>query len=259
LIEVVKFKNLEAVRMKHLFLVVALLLGVLILPSSAQEASLPREIKGGILNGKAVSLPKPEYPNEARAAGTEGTVYVNVVVDESGTVISAVASTETHKLTRSKGEHAVEIEVPPADPVLRAAAEKAALEARFSPTLLSGQPVKVTGTIIYNFVAENSAAANVGKVDIDVLNGKAVSLPKPAYPAAARAVKAEGVVSVKVVIDESGDVVSATAVSGHPLLRAAAVEAARAAKFSPSIVDGQTVKVAGILTYNFIGPKEDTN
>jgi len=85
-----------------------------------------------------------------------------------------------------------------------------------------------------------------------VLNGKAVSLPKPPYPPAARAVRASGAVSVQVLIDESGRVVSASAASGHPLLQAAAVAAARQARFSPTLLSGQPVKVSGIITYNFV-------
>jgi len=85
-----------------------------------------------------------------------------------------------------------------------------------------------------------------------VLNGKATSLPKPAYPPAAKAVRASGAVSVQVLIDESGRVVSASAVSGHPLLRAAAEGAARGARFSPTLLSGQPVKVSGVITYNFV-------
>ncbi len=87
-----------------------------------------------------------------------------------------------------------------------------------------------------------------------VLNGKARSLPKPPYPAAARAVRAGGPVTVQVLIDENGNVVSASAVSGHPLLRAAAASAARGAKFSPTMLSGQPVKVSGVITYNFVAP-----
>jgi len=85
-----------------------------------------------------------------------------------------------------------------------------------------------------------------------VLNGKAISLPKPAYPAAARAVRASGAVQVQVLIDETGKVVSASAAGGHPLLQAAAVAAARGARFSPTMLSGQPVKVSGIITYNFV-------
>ena len=85
-----------------------------------------------------------------------------------------------------------------------------------------------------------------------VLNGKATSLPKPAYPAAAKAVRASGSVNVQVTISESGSVISASAVSGHPLLRAAAEGAARGARFSPTLLSGQPVKVTGVITYNFV-------
>ena len=58
--------------------------------------------------------------------------------------------------------------------------------------------------------------------------------------------------AVQVLIDESGRVVSASAVSGHPLLRAAAVSAAQGARFSPTLLSGQAVKVSGVITYNFV-------
>jgi protein TonB len=85
-----------------------------------------------------------------------------------------------------------------------------------------------------------------------VLNGKAISLPKPAYPAIARTAHASGTVVVQVLIDENGNVVSAHAVSGHPLLTAVAVAAARGARFSPTKLSGQPVKVTGVITYNFV-------
>ena len=85
-----------------------------------------------------------------------------------------------------------------------------------------------------------------------VLNGKAISLPKPAYPPIARAAHASGTVVVQVLIDENGTVVSAKAVSGHPLLQAVAVGAARQARFSPTKLSGQPVKVTGVIQYNFV-------
>ena len=85
-----------------------------------------------------------------------------------------------------------------------------------------------------------------------VLNGKTTSMPQPEYPPAARAVQASGTVNVQVTVDEQGQVVSATAVSGHPLLKAAAEKAARSAKFSPTRLSGIPVKVTGVLVYNFI-------
>jgi periplasmic protein TonB len=85
-----------------------------------------------------------------------------------------------------------------------------------------------------------------------VLNGKAISLPKPGYPPIARAAHASGTVVVQVLIDENGHVVSASAVSGHPLLINAAVSAARQARFSPTKLSGQPVKVTGVIQYNFV-------
>ncbi len=85
-----------------------------------------------------------------------------------------------------------------------------------------------------------------------VLNGKAISLPKPPYPAIARSARAAGTVVVQVTIDESGKVISARAVSGHPLLQAAAVQAAYGARFSPTQLSGQPVKVTGTISYNFV-------
>lgn len=85
-----------------------------------------------------------------------------------------------------------------------------------------------------------------------VLNDKAISLPMPVYPAIARAAHASGTVTVWVTIDESGDVISSRAVAGHPLLQDAAAQAARQARFSPTRLSGQPVKVTGVITYNFV-------
>lgn len=84
-----------------------------------------------------------------------------------------------------------------------------------------------------------------------VMNSKATSLPKPVYPPIAKQAKASGRVVVRVVIDERGNVISANAISGSPLLRPAATAAARNAKFSPTIVGGNRVKVTGVINYDF--------
>lgn len=102
---------------------------------TAQAAPQPTPsaapIEGGVLNGHALELPKPSYPEAARRARITGTVRVRVVIDENGKVVSAQALDG------------------PAE--LRKAAEDAAFKARFSPTRLMGQPVKVSGEIDYNF------------------------------------------------------------------------------------------------------------
>lgn len=100
----------------------------------APGESYPHAIRGGILNGKAISKPQPAYPPIAKAARATGTVTVEITVDEAGHVVSA----------RAASGH----------PLLQQAAVAAARQARFSPTLLSGKPVKVSGTLSYNFVLE---------------------------------------------------------------------------------------------------------
>lgn len=92
------------------------------------------------------------------------------------------------------------------------------------------------------------------KIEGGVLNGKALELPKPVYPIIARAAHASGTVVVQVLIDEEGNVVAAHAVEGHPLLQAAAVNAARQARFSPTTMEGEPVKVTGVIQYNFVAP-----
>lgn len=245
--------------MKNAFFVFAALTFVFLLTQTAfAQTPEPKIINGGIINGKAISLPKPVYPEEAKAAKIEGKVFVDVLIDEDGNVISALAATDARKVYKMQDMQEVASEIPPADPLLRAAAEKAALEAKFSPTRLNDVPVKVRGTITYNFVADDSVAPGSPKIvnGGGVINGKAKSLPRPEYPPAARAVRAGGTVMVQVTIDENGDIVSASAVSGHPLLRPAAVKAAREAKFAPTSVDGNPVRVTGVLVYNFVPPPE---
>lgn len=88
----------------------------------------------------------------------------------------------------------------------------------------------------------------------NVLNGIATFLPKPTYPRPAIVLNLEGTVKVQVTIDENGNVVSARAAEGHPLLRGVSEQAARGAKFKPTTLNGVPVKVTGIITYNFKKP-----
>lgn len=84
-----------------------------------------------------------------------------------------------------------------------------------------------------------------------VLNGTAIYLPPPSYPDAAKRMRAQGIVTVDVILDETGKVVAANATSGPSILRDAAVQAALKAKFSPTKLSGQPVKVSGVINYKF--------
>ena len=95
-------------------------------------AKLDEIVTGGVLNGKSIKKPQPEYPAVAKSARAQGTVSVQITVDENGDVIEA---------------HAVS-----GHPLLRGAGEQAARRAKFAPTKLCGKPVKVRGIITYGFV-----------------------------------------------------------------------------------------------------------
>jgi TonB family protein len=84
-----------------------------------------------------------------------------------------------------------------------------------------------------------------------VLEGRALYKPEPEYPPIAKAARAQGTVTVEIIVDEEGKVMAAQAESGHPLLQAAAVKAAREWRFSPTLLDGKPVKVLGLITITF--------
>jgi TonB family protein len=99
---------------------------------SESEQGSPKYIEAGIVSGRAVSLPKPEYPRLARGAGARGAVTVQVFINDEGKVSGAGALS--------------------GHPDLQQAAVKAACNAKFSPTILRGKHIIVSGILIYNFV-----------------------------------------------------------------------------------------------------------
>ena len=104
-------------------------------PPAPELPQQPKVVSLGVITGKAISLPKPVYSEIAKRMRIEGAVRVQVLVDLDGRVVSA--------------------SVLNGSPYLRAEAQKAAMNARFSPTLLNNQPVKVSGIIVYNFQLSN--------------------------------------------------------------------------------------------------------
>ena len=207
------------------------------------------------IDAQVLDLPIPEYPAEARATGLAGQMRVNVAIDENGTVTGIRDVTGPDSICASVTRDDVA--------ALREAAKTAALKARFLAATENGKPVASTLWVNYDFSANvgdmpaEAAASKIAKtipkrVSGGVLNGKAKSLPKPAYPAAAKAVAASGSVSVQVLLETDGTVFSAQPVSGHPLLQAASATAACSARFSPTLLSGEPVKVTGIIVYNFV-------
>jgi TonB family protein len=104
-------------------------------PLPPEPPKPPKVVSKGVITGLAIHLPKPAYTELAKRARAQGSVSIQVLIDESGRVISAKALSGS--------------------PFLTVEAQKAAMQARFAPTLLSNQPVKVSGIITYNFVLGN--------------------------------------------------------------------------------------------------------
>ncbi len=115
----------------------------------------------------------------------------------------------------------------------------------------TGAPTVKTNDDLPPPPVKTAAKASLRPVSGGILNGKAVEMPKPLYPETARRSKVTGVVTVEVVIDVSGKVIGARAVSGPDMLRDAAERAARQAKFTPALLSGQPVRVSGLINYNF--------
>jgi len=89
------------------------------------------------------------------------------------------------------------------------------------------------------------------KVSEGVLEGSAITKRMPVYPPSARSMNAYGKVEVRIIVSETGRVIEATAISGHPALRSAAVDAARQWVYKPTTLNGVPVKVESILTFIF--------
>jgi TonB family protein len=104
-------------------------------PPPPEPPKPPKVVSKGVITGLATYLPKPLYTEIAKRARAQGSVSIQVLIDESGRVISAKALSGS--------------------PFLTVESQKAAMQARFAPTLLSNQPVKVSGIITYNFVLSN--------------------------------------------------------------------------------------------------------
>lgn len=209
------------------------------------QTDKPRIGRGGVCNGRATYLPKPEYSEEAKRQNAKGTVSVLVKVDEEGNVTSA----------KYLSGH----------PLLRKEAEKAALKAKLEPTKLSNVPVKVNCVLVYNFLperelqtkqteAETKPYSEPPIISLGIINDKAKVLPMPKMSLVQP--QGEGSAKVEVKIDlQKGKVVSAMAFEGHPLLRAPAANVAMKAEFEPILTEFPKIYGKGTLVYKI----EDVN
>lgn len=225
-------------------------------------------------NATPIERIEPVWPADTTSMKAyAGRVSVFISLDNAGNVLSVDSVSGPGSLCASASRPDVD--------AVRNAARDAAAQTRFKPAMRDGVAVSSTRQLDYEFVPTGGAvepapvmsvkekstppdykgpvntgtipdAGSLKIISGGVLNGKAVSLPKPPYPPAARAVRAAGAVSVQILIMEDGSVFSAAPVSGHPLLRSVSQFAACGAQFAPTRLTGNPVKVSGVVTYNFV-------
>jgi TonB family protein len=203
-----------------------------------------------------ISKIKPSYPEIARLAGIEGTVYLKVLVDENGNVV------------KTKVEQG-------AKEMLDNSALQAAQKAKFSPAMLNNKPVKVWVVLPIAFKLEVDNKAEAGILKYGELVGPIPSHAKagdpdindfilvekfpemiesanPQYPEIAKRAGITGKVFVKVLIGKEGTPKKAIVVkSDSELFNQSAVEAAMKSKFTPAINKGEAIAVWIVLPYKF--------
>lgn len=194
---------------------------------------------------KAISAPLPSFPAEAKDLIYGDEVRILMDIDTQGKVKTALAYGPLAPCSNL------------ADPIVEAvknAALAAARSTTFEPVLKNGKAVEERLSIGYGLRSLRSPlpAEQRRIVSIGVANQRATSLPKPEYPEAAIAARISGGVSVQILIDESGRVISAASISGHPVFAEPGVKAACAARFSPMKLKNEPAKMLGTIAYNFV-------
>ena len=182
-------------------------------PSESKSKSL------GIINGRAFSRPKPKYPLAARKYCADGKVEVEVMFNRAGRVINAQAIS--------------------GDELLWQAAVGAAKRARFRT--LHEQPARTVGILVYNFTCPWAC------IKLGVINDRAISIPKPSiHPNYLHGIQDKTEVDVQIVVEPTGHVISARALTGHPLVRVQLETSARGVRFTPV---NASAYVRGIIRY----------
>ncbi len=205
---------------------------------------------------KLTYAPRFDISAEDEAAGIDGELKIAVYVNKSGEVTNAVVY--IGPVWPCDGDLDKRVRQIIKD------VEKAVRNFKFSPQIKDGKPLETRLGLTLSIgrssrekakkpsPSDPNAPKDPKLIIGGVVNGKAISLPKPSYPYEARDARAGGSVNIQVLISEEGKVIRAQAVDGHPLLQFAARAAACQARFSPTKLEGHPVKVSGVITYNFV-------
>lgn len=100
-------------------------------------------------------------------------------------------------------------------------------------------------------VVKPAPTPDVVRLTSKLTQGRVLRKVEPLYPAIARVARIQGSVQVQIDISETGAVTNVTLLSGHPLLREAAMRAAKQWLFIPTELNERPVRAIGVLTFNF--------
>ncbi len=85
-----------------------------------------------------------------------------------------------------------------------------------------------------------------------MMEGNLIYRVQPEYPALARQVRIQGLVVLRAMISRDGAIENLQALSGHPLLVPAALNAVRQWRYRPYVLNGEPVEVETEVKVNFI-------
>jgi len=222
----------------------------------------PVRVGSAVQDSKIIRKIYPAYPQLAKSARIDGTVSLQVDIDEEGAVTS--------------------IKVLDGHPLLQQAAIDAVKQWRYSTTLLNGQPVPVQTTVEITFkLSDNAAPASLPNT-IGIISGtigvaspqstnpavqaprvdpvrvggqvqetKIISKVDPVYPPLAKQARVEAVVMLEVTVNEQGEVANVRVIRSHPLLEQAAIDAVKQWRYQPTLLNGQPVPVVATVTVEF--------
>jgi hypothetical protein len=210
--------------------------------SDGMEKSLTfeRDISTQGLTGKQYRVKLGAYPGVARFLGTENALYALLVIgaeESDADVFRFLSSFELGAVNTNPEASGVSAGVV----TMIGSGSGTTPNSKTTPSPES--PIETGPPEPWSLPA--------GPIMGGVLNGKAIHLAVPQYPAAARVLREWGAVQVQVLIDELGNVIRAQALTGPPSLREAAAAAAWKSPFTPTRLMGQPVRVNGIIIYNF--------
>lgn len=200
--------------------------------------------KDELIPAVPTDLATAAYPFVAIESGVSGTIIVQVRVNKTGTVDSVISiSGPNHVCSNSRRPEIV---------ALRSAAYEAAMKTQYTPAKRNKRSVESTATLRFDFVPPSSSDPTTVNRNANSIEVKRAGAPIEREISASTVDGLTGTAEITYITDVDGSMYVAIAASGHPKLKAAAVSAACSEILGPTVVNGQPVRITGILRYKFI-------